>query len=82
MLKHLPANLAADNFLHSFLASLPQNAIQRAITFLLTLQITLISVNAENLIQQGDSPIEVLMCMINASKEGLWLYWLLYRNPV
>lgn len=38
---------------------------QRAIAFLLILQTMLIGVNAENRIQQGDSPIEVLMWMIN-----------------
>lgn len=43
----------------------PQNASQRAIAFLLILQTILIGVNAENRLQQGDSPIEVLMWMIN-----------------
>ncbi|MEH2298019.1 MAG: hypothetical protein V7K88_02825 [Nostoc sp.] len=38
---------------------------QRAIAFLLILQTILIGVNAENRIQQGDSPIEVLIWMIN-----------------
>ncbi|MEA5619878.1 hypothetical protein VB711_18800 [Cronbergia sp. UHCC 0137] len=42
-----------------------QSASQKAIAILLTLQITLIGVSAENLLQQGDSPIEVLMWMIN-----------------
>ena len=43
----------------------PQNASQRAIALLLILQTILIGVNAENHIQQGDSPIEVLIWMIN-----------------
>ncbi|MCC5608710.1 hypothetical protein LC612_18420 [Nostoc sp. CHAB 5834] len=43
----------------------PQNASQRAIAFLLILQTILIGVNAENRLQQGDSPIEVLIWMIN-----------------
>lgn len=43
----------------------PQNASQRAIAFLLILQTMLIGVNAENRLQQGDSPIEVLIWMIN-----------------
>ncbi|MEH2317972.1 hypothetical protein [Nostoc sp.] len=38
---------------------------QRAIAFLLILQTILIGVNAENRLQQGDSPIEVLIWMIN-----------------
>ncbi|MEH2082842.1 MAG: hypothetical protein V7K89_23540 [Nostoc sp.] len=38
---------------------------QTAIAFLLTLQTILIGVNAENRLQQGDSPIEVLIWMIN-----------------
>ncbi len=49
-----------------------QNASQRAISttgyayaFLLILQTILIGVNAENRLQQGDSPIEVLIWMIN-----------------
>ncbi|MEI3650013.1 MAG: hypothetical protein V6D39_08485 [Dolichospermum lemmermannii FEM_B0920] len=42
-------------------------ARQRAIAILLTLQITLIGVNAENRLQQGDSLIEVLIWMINQS---------------
>jgi hypothetical protein len=42
-----------------------KNSTQRAIAFLLILQTTLIGINAENRIQQGDSPIEVLMWMIN-----------------
>lgn len=42
-----------------------KSASQRAIALLLILQTTLIGVNAENRIQQGDSPIEVLMWMIN-----------------
>ena len=49
-----------------------QSARQRAMSttgyayiFLLTLQITSIGVNAENRLQQGDSPIEVLIWMIN-----------------
>lgn len=44
-----------------------QNASQRAIAFLLILQTILIGVNAENRLQQRDSPIEVLMWMINQS---------------
>ncbi|MCC5656931.1 hypothetical protein LC608_08010 [Nostoc sp. XA010] len=36
-----------------------------AYAFLLILQTILIGVNAENRLQQGDSPIEVLMWMIN-----------------
>jgi hypothetical protein len=51
-----------------------QNASQRAMSttgyayaILLTLQITLIGVNAENRLQQGDSLIEVLIWMINQS---------------
>ena len=39
--------------------------INKAIAFLLILQTTLIGVQAENRIQQGDSPIEVLIWMIN-----------------
>ncbi|MBD2560044.1 MULTISPECIES: hypothetical protein [Nostoc] len=49
-----------------------QNASQRAMSttgyayaFLLILQTMLIGVNAENRLQQGDSPIEVLIWMIN-----------------
>ena len=42
-----------------------KNARQRAIALLLILQTILIGVNAENRLQQGDSPIEVLMWMIN-----------------
>ena len=42
-----------------------QNASQIAIAFLLILQTTLIGVQAENRIQQGDSPMEVLIWMIN-----------------
>lgn len=42
-----------------------KSASQRAIAFLLILQTILIGVNAENRLQQGDSPIEVLMWMIN-----------------
>ncbi|MGI2906688.1 hypothetical protein [Tolypothrix sp. VBCCA 56010] len=42
-----------------------KSATQRAIAFLLILQTTLIGVQAENRLQQGDSPIEVLMWMIN-----------------
>jgi hypothetical protein len=42
-----------------------QSASQRAIAFLLILQTTLIGVQAENRIQQGDSAIEVLIWMIN-----------------
>ncbi|MFW9258500.1 MULTISPECIES: hypothetical protein [unclassified Nostoc] len=49
-----------------------QSASQRAMSttgyayaFLLILQTILIGVNAENRIQQGDSPIEVLIWMIN-----------------
>ena len=42
-----------------------KSATQRAIAFLLILQTTLIGVQAENRIQQGDSPIEVLIWMIN-----------------
>ncbi|MEH2305087.1 hypothetical protein [Nostoc sp.] len=49
-----------------------QNASQRAMSttgyayaFLLILQTILIGVNAENRLQQGDSPIEVLIWMIN-----------------
>ncbi|AUB40912.1 hypothetical protein COO91_06948 [Nostoc flagelliforme CCNUN1] len=41
-----------------------QSASQRAIAFLLILQTILIGVSAENLIQQGNSPIEVLIWMI------------------
>ena len=44
-----------------------KNASQRAIAFLLILQTILIGVNAENRLQQGDSPIEVLIWMINQS---------------
>ncbi|MEH2384058.1 MAG: hypothetical protein V7K27_35105 [Nostoc sp.] len=36
-----------------------------AYAFLLILQTILIGVNAENRLQQGDSPIEVLIWMIN-----------------
>ncbi|MDZ8223018.1 hypothetical protein [Nostoc sp. ChiVER01] len=36
-----------------------------AYAFFLILQTILIGVNAENRLQQGDSPIEVLMWMIN-----------------
>ncbi|MDZ8071074.1 MAG: hypothetical protein RMY64_36560 [Nostoc sp. DedQUE08] len=36
-----------------------------AYAFLLIVQIVLIGINAENRFQQGDSPIEVLMWMIN-----------------
>ena len=42
-----------------------QNVSQTAIAFLLILQTILIGVNAENRIQQGDLPIEVLIWMIN-----------------
>lgn len=42
-----------------------QNANQRAIVFLLIVQTMLIGVNAESRIQQGDSPIEVLIWIIN-----------------
>jgi hypothetical protein len=42
-----------------------KSASQRAIAFLLILQTILIGIKAENLIQQGDSPIEVLIWMIN-----------------
>ncbi len=49
-----------------------KNASQRAMSttgyayaFLLILQTILIGVNAENRLQQGDSPIEVLIWMIN-----------------
>ncbi|MEA5625045.1 hypothetical protein [Nostoc sp. UHCC 0251] len=49
-----------------------QSASQRAMSmtgyayaFLLILQTILIGVNAENRLQQGDSPIEVLIWMIN-----------------
>ena len=42
-----------------------KSARQRAIALLLILQTILIGVNAENRLQQGDSPIEVLMWMIN-----------------
>jgi len=42
-----------------------QSASQRAIAFLLILQTILIGVNAENRLQQGDSPIQVLIWMIN-----------------
>lgn len=42
-----------------------QSASQRAIAFLLILQTILIGVNAENRLQQGESPIEVLIWMIN-----------------
>ncbi|MEH2067158.1 MAG: hypothetical protein V7K47_03130 [Nostoc sp.] len=38
-----------------------------AYAFLLILQTMLIGVNAENRLQQGDSPIEVLIWMINQS---------------
>ena len=38
---------------------------QRAIAFLLILQTTLIGIQAENRIHHGDSPIEVLISMIN-----------------
>ncbi|MEH2398503.1 hypothetical protein [Nostoc sp.] len=40
-------------------------SLQGAIAFLLILQTILIGINAENHIQQGDSPIEVLIWMIN-----------------
>ena len=49
-----------------------KNASQRAMSttgyayaFLLILQTILIGVNAENRLQQGDSPIEILIWMIN-----------------
>ncbi|MBE8971137.1 hypothetical protein IQ277_34550 [Nostocales cyanobacterium LEGE 12452] len=42
-----------------------QSASQRGIAFLLILQTMLIGVNAENRLQRGDSPIEVLIWMIN-----------------
>jgi hypothetical protein len=42
-----------------------KSASQRAIAFLLILQTILIGVNAENRIQQGDSPVEVLIWMIS-----------------
>ncbi|MBN3869740.1 hypothetical protein [Nostoc sp. JL33] len=42
-----------------------KSASQRAIAFLLILQTILIGVNAENRLQQGNSPIEVLIWMIN-----------------
>ena len=42
-----------------------KSASQRAIAFLLILQTILIGVNVENRLQKGDSPIEVLMWMIN-----------------
>ncbi|MEH2184287.1 hypothetical protein [Nostoc sp.] len=43
-----------------------KSANQRAIAFLLILlQTTLIVVNAENRLQQGDPPIEVFMWVIN-----------------
>lgn len=42
-----------------------KSASQRAIAFLLIVQTTLIGIQAENRIHQGDSPIEVLMWMIN-----------------
>ncbi|WP_414513464.1 hypothetical protein [Nostoc sp. PCC 9305] len=44
-----------------------QNASQRAIAFLLAIQVMLIGVNAENLIQQGDSPITVLLWVVKES---------------
>lgn len=42
-----------------------KSASQRAIAFLLIVQTTLIGIQAENRIHHGDSPIEVLMWMIN-----------------
>lgn len=42
-----------------------KSVTQRAIAFLLTLQLTLVGIQAENRIQQGDSAIEVLIWMIN-----------------
>lgn len=42
-----------------------KSATQRAIAFLLILQTTLIGIQVENRLQHGDSPIEVLMWMIN-----------------
>jgi len=42
-----------------------QKLYPQIITMLLLIQTMLIGVNAENRIQQGDSPIEVLIWMIN-----------------
>ncbi len=42
-----------------------QSFSERAIAFLLILQTILIGVHAENRLQQGDSPIEVLIWTIN-----------------
>ena len=42
-----------------------QNIISKTIVLLLTLQLFLIGVQAENRIQQGDSPIKVLIWVIN-----------------
>jgi hypothetical protein len=51
-----------------------KSATQRAMSttgyayaFLLTLQLTLIGIQADNRLQHGDSPIEVLIWMINQS---------------
>ncbi|MEH2329641.1 hypothetical protein [Nostoc sp.] len=44
-----------------------KSATQRAIALLLILQTILIGINAENHLQQGDSPIEVFIWMINQS---------------
>ncbi|WP_375477146.1 hypothetical protein [uncultured Nostoc sp.] len=44
---------------------MPINFTKAAIAFLLILQTILIGINAENRIQQGDLPIEVLIWMIN-----------------
>jgi len=42
-----------------------QKLYRQIITVLLLIQTILIGVNAENRLQQGDSPIEVLIWMIN-----------------
>ena len=42
-----------------------QKLYRQIITMFLLIQTMLIGVNAENRIQQGDSPIEVLIWMIN-----------------
>ncbi|MBN4006959.1 hypothetical protein [Nostoc sp. LPT] len=42
-----------------------QKLYRQIITVLLLIQTMLIGVNAENRLQQGDSPIEVLIWMIN-----------------
>ncbi|WP_413201448.1 hypothetical protein [Nostoc piscinale] len=50
---------------HKQSQSTRQKFYRQIITVLLLIQTILIGVNAENRLQQGDSPIEVLMWMIN-----------------